>query len=151
MATAPIHAFLKLFEPVLHTMFFTSHWLLSHITIVKIMNSSERGMNVVAINIIKSVKKTGQARGSTQRPPVLKSCALPTELWGSAKLLSDNNILGFVQTQNIYRRQVTSFSKLKLILCSTEIIVGKGENAPTVFSEDIFLMGGQTSLFSSKC
>ena len=47
-ATAPIHAFLK----VLSTIFFPSHWMLSHITIVETMDSSERGMNPTAMTII---------------------------------------------------------------------------------------------------
>ena len=33
-----------LFSPVLHTIFFPSHWLLSHITIVETMDSGERNV-----------------------------------------------------------------------------------------------------------
>ena len=47
------------------------------------MDSGERGMNPVAMTIINPRKGFGQARGSYQRPPVLKSCTLPTEHWGS--------------------------------------------------------------------
>ena len=43
--SAPIHAFLELFIPVLRTIFFSSHWLLSHITFVETMNVGERGIN----------------------------------------------------------------------------------------------------------
>ena len=56
-ATAPIHAFLELFKPVLSTIFFPSHWLLSHITIVETIDSSERGMNPVAMTIINPRKE----------------------------------------------------------------------------------------------
>ena len=52
MASAPSHTFLQFFEPVLRTIFFPSHWLLSHKTIVKTMASSERGMYPVAMTII---------------------------------------------------------------------------------------------------
>ena len=46
------------------------------------MNSGERGMNPVAMTIINPRKKYWPSRGSNQRPPVLKSCTLPPELWG---------------------------------------------------------------------
>ena len=48
------------------------------------MGNRERGMNPVAMTIINPHKEYWQSRGSNQRPPALKSCALPTELWGSA-------------------------------------------------------------------
>ena len=58
----------------------TSHYcLLSHITIVKTMGSSERGMNLVAMTFINPRKEYWP----NQRSPVLKSIMLPTELWGS--------------------------------------------------------------------
>ena len=41
-----------LFKPVPCTLFFPSHWLLSHITIIETMDSRERGMNPVAMTII---------------------------------------------------------------------------------------------------
>ena len=41
-ASAPIDAFLGCLKPVLGTILFLSHWLLSHITIVETMDSSER-------------------------------------------------------------------------------------------------------------
>ena len=41
-ASAPIDAFLEFLKPVLGTIFFLSHWLLSHITIVETMGSDER-------------------------------------------------------------------------------------------------------------
>ena len=52
MGKAPIHAFLEFFLPVLQTIFFSSHWLLSQISIVKTMDSGKRGMNPVATTII---------------------------------------------------------------------------------------------------
>ena len=39
-ASAPIHAFLKFLEPVLHIILFPSHWLLSHINIVETTDST---------------------------------------------------------------------------------------------------------------
>ena len=41
-ASAPIDAFLEFLKPVLGTILFVNHWLLSHITIVETMDSSER-------------------------------------------------------------------------------------------------------------
>ena len=41
-ASAPIDAFLEFLKAVLGTILFLSHWLLSHITIVETMDSSER-------------------------------------------------------------------------------------------------------------
>ena len=40
--SAPVNAFLELLLPLLRTIFFPSHWLLSHITIVETMVSHER-------------------------------------------------------------------------------------------------------------
>ena len=82
MASAPIQTFLEFFKPVLRTIFFQSHWLLSHITIVPTMDSSERGMNPVEMTIINPRKEYWPSQGSNQRPPVLKSAMLQTELWG---------------------------------------------------------------------
>ena len=85
--SAPIHAFLVFFQPVLRTIFFSSHWLLSHIAIVQTMDSGFRGMNLVAMTIINPRKEYWPNRGlSNQRLPVLKSATLPTELWGWALL-----------------------------------------------------------------
>ena len=66
------------------TIFFPSHWLLSHITFVDTTDSGERGMNPVAMTIINHRKEYWPRLGLNQRPPVLKSATLPTELWGSA-------------------------------------------------------------------
>ena len=82
-ASAPIHAFLEFFLPVLCTIFVPSHWLLSHVTIVETMDSVEGGINPVAMTFISPQKEYWQSWGSYQRPPVLKSTMLPTELWGS--------------------------------------------------------------------
>ena len=85
-ASAPTHTLREFFKPVLHTIFFPSHWLLSHIlTIVKTLDSGERGMNPVVMTIINTWEEYWPSQGSHHQPPVLKSCALRTELWGSAK------------------------------------------------------------------
>ena len=77
-ASSPIHAFLEFFSPVLRTIFFPSHWLLSHLNIVETTDSSERGMNPVAVTISNPPKEYWPSRESDQRPPVLKSAMLPT-------------------------------------------------------------------------
>ena len=82
-ASASIYALLDFLEPVPRTIFFSSHWLLSHITYIKTMDNGEIGMNPVAMPFFSPRKEYWPNRGSNQRPPVLKSCALPTELWGS--------------------------------------------------------------------
>ena len=55
VASAPINALLEFFR-VICTIFFPSHWLLSHITTVKTRDSSERGMNPVAMTITNPLK-----------------------------------------------------------------------------------------------
>ena len=55
----------------------------SHITIVETTDSGEGGMNPVAMTIINPRIEYWPSRGSNQRPPLLKSATLPTELWGS--------------------------------------------------------------------
>ena len=70
----------SLCKSVLCTIFFPKH-LLSHITIVKAMDSGERGMNPDALTIIIPRKEYWLSRGSNQRPRVLKSSTLPTELY----------------------------------------------------------------------
>ena len=67
-ASAPIHALLELFQPVLRTIFFPSHWLLSHITIVETTDSGERGMNPVAMTIINPQKKYWSSRDRNGDP-----------------------------------------------------------------------------------
>ena len=84
----PVHLSMLLwsffFCSVLHIIFFSSHWLLSHITIVETMDRGERAMDPVTMTIINPRKEYWPSLGSNQRPPVLKSVTLPTELWGSA-------------------------------------------------------------------
>ena len=63
---------------------YSFHWLLSHITIVDTTDSGERGMNPVAMTIINPRKEYWPSQGSNQRPPVLKSATLLTELWDLA-------------------------------------------------------------------
>ena len=74
-------------------------WLLSHITIVETMDSSEIGMNPVAMTIINPQKEYWPSHRSNQRPPVLQSATLPTELWvlaGISELIVYDRIVNFV-------------------------------------------------------
>ena len=48
------------------------------------MDSGETGMTSVAMTIINLRKENWPSPGSNQRPAVLKSYSLPTELWCSA-------------------------------------------------------------------
>ena len=56
-ASAPIRAFLVFFETVLRTIFFPSHWLLSHVTIGETTVNGERGMNPNTMTITNAPKK----------------------------------------------------------------------------------------------
>ena len=78
---------------MLHTIFFPSHWLLSHIIIIETMDNSEKGMNPVAMTILNPRKEYWPSWGSNQRLPVLKSATLLTELWDSAWLYTTRFIL----------------------------------------------------------
>ena len=82
--SAPGHAFLEFFSPVLCTIFFPGHRLFPNMIIIETMDSVERGMNSVAMTIIDPLKEYLPSRRSNQRPPVPKACTVPTELWGSA-------------------------------------------------------------------
>ena len=73
VARALIHHFLKFLLPVVHTIFFRSHWLLSHLTIIKTMDSSGRGMKPAAMTIINPLKKIlAELRAQTSN--LLVSC-----------------------------------------------------------------------------
>ena len=56
----PLHLSMPSFLPVwggsFHTIFFPSHWLLSHKTIVKTMECDERRMNLISMTISNSQK-----------------------------------------------------------------------------------------------
>ena len=51
---------------------------------VETTESGKRGMNRVTMTVISPRKENRPSRGSNQRPPVLKSATLSTELWGLA-------------------------------------------------------------------
>ena len=76
VASAPSHAFLEFFQPVLRITFFPSHWLIPHITIVETTDSGERGMNPVAMTTINPQKEYWPTRGSNQGPPVLTNATM---------------------------------------------------------------------------
>ena len=73
MASAPIRAFLEFLLPVSCTVFLSSHWLLSHITIVETMDSGERRKNHVTMTIINPRKEYWPSQGSNQRPDLFSS------------------------------------------------------------------------------
>ena len=60
--------------------------MLSHITIVETMESSESGMNPFAMTVINHQKNIGRAGDLNQRLLVLKSSMLPTEQRGPSAL-----------------------------------------------------------------
>ena len=56
------------------------------------MVNSDRGINPVAMTVMPGIN-IGEAGGSNQRPPVVKSCTFPTELRGSTKKKPNKNTL----------------------------------------------------------
>ena len=77
MASAPFYSLLYFFVPIHHTTFFRSHWLLSH----HHRNNghqctSVKGMNPVAMTIIKPQEEYWPSWGSHPPSPVLKSYVL---------------------------------------------------------------------------
>ena len=70
------------FMTVLCTIFFPSHWLLSHTAIFEKMDSVGRVMNPVTMTIINLQKEYmfWLRQGSNQQHPVLKFCMLLTKL-----------------------------------------------------------------------
>ena len=93
VACAPMHAFLEFLQPVLSRILFPSHWMLSHITIVETMDSSERQINPVAVTIINSRKEYWPSRGSNQRPPVryMRLDSIISD-WSKFKAFADDKI-----------------------------------------------------------
>ena len=85
-ASAPTHVFPEFLST------FTPHNILSkpqpafphNPCIVERMDSGERGMNPVAVIIINYRKEFWLSRRSNQRPLILKSCTLPSELRDTA-------------------------------------------------------------------
>ena len=83
------------------------------------MDSGEREMNPVAMTSINSRKEYWPSQGSNQRPPVLKSAKLPTQLRGSAKVdLGKAGICAGFSTDG--------FNQVMFIQCwaYTELLVG---------------------------
>ena len=89
-----IHVVLEFLLLVLRAVLFPNHELLSHITIVEPVVSSEKGINPVAMNVINSQKEIGRT-GDRARDllPVLKSCALLKELHGRSNYRCNTNCL----------------------------------------------------------
>ena len=78
--SAPIHAFLIFFSPVLSTISFSSHWLLSHITIAATTDSGQSRMNSFVMTIINPKKEDWPSQDSNLQPPVFKCYTLPKGL-----------------------------------------------------------------------
>ena len=127
-ASAPIHAILEFFSPLLCTVFFPSPSLLAYINIVK------------AMAVINPWKEYWPSRGSNQQLPVLKSCMLPTELWGWARQVqiecidSANDKLKLAQMLNFVPYKMKKKNGGKRRNCWLRAF----SPFPTVFSQTIF-------------
>ena len=71
-ASAPNGAFLEFLKPILGTILFLSHWLLSHITIVETMDSSERKFESCCNDYHQSLERI-LGEPATSCSPVLQS------------------------------------------------------------------------------
>ena len=85
--------------------------LLSHITIVQTTESGGRGMNPVAMTIINPAKEYWLSRRLNQRPPILKSATLQTELWGWQIFLILAKIINMCQTSDFPKQKNYTFPK----------------------------------------
>ena len=64
----PYHAFLQFPLPIVHIIFYLGHWLLSNLTIIKIMVRCDRGTNRIFMTMINLQKDIGYARDKTGNP-----------------------------------------------------------------------------------
>ena len=93
-ASAPIDAFLEFLKPVLSTILFLSHWLLSHITIVETMDSSERKFESCR-NEYDYHQSLERILGELGIEPVTCSPILQSEQRGSAQQMVVNILWNF--------------------------------------------------------
>ena len=77
--------------PGLLTIFFPSHWLLSHKTIDKTTESAERGMNLVIMTIINPSREYWLSQGLNQQPPGLKTTCYRLSYAGSTVYIFSND------------------------------------------------------------
>ena len=91
--SAPIDAFLEFLEPVLGTILFLSHWLLSHITIVETMDSSERNFESCRNDYHQSLERILGEPGI--KPATSCSPVLQSEQRGSARQMVVNILWNF--------------------------------------------------------
>ena len=99
-ANALFNAFLEFLKPVLGTIFFLSHWLLSHITIVETMDSCERKIESCRNDYYQSSESILGKPGI--KPATSCSPVLSSESRGSARQMVVNiswnfRPLGFLQ------------------------------------------------------
>ena len=127
-ASAPIHAFMDFFKPVLRKILFPSLWLLSRITIVEKMDSGERGINLVAMTIIDPRKEYWPSQGWNHRLPVLKSATQLTALWGSAHKNENGSELTCRVTtpSSLYDITVLESGRTGMLLLNFHVILGLG-------------------------
>ena len=89
------------------------------------MDNGEKRMNPVAMTIINPQKNIGRAGGPNQRPPALRSCTLPTELWGSAdRIITNCDQQNNFQTFTWYSLNLNAF-EYPLCLLLTAIVTLK--------------------------
>ena len=99
-------------------------------------------MNPITMIIINPRKEYWPSRESNQRPPVLKSATLPTELWGSASdeqpfflnLLPNDKVLEWHKLKAFADLKINVSQKMKFPFRREESIVVRGSQFTSIFS-----------------
>ena len=116
--SAPIDAFLEFLKLVLGTILFLSHWLLSHITIVETMDSSERKFESCRNDYHQSLERILGEPGiepGTSCSPVLQS-----EQRGSARQMVVNILWNF-RPLVIFARPRTPYLSSSLVFAGNYV------------------------------
>ena len=116
-ASAPIDAFLEFLKPVLGTILFLSHWLLSRITIVETIKSSERKFESCCNDYHQSLERILGEPGiepATSCSPVLQS-----EQRGSARQMVVNVLWNFRPLRVFFAARPSQISRARWCLLKT--------------------------------
>ena len=135
--------------PVIHSIFFQSHWWLSHMVTVETTLSSERWMNPVTATIINLWKAIGQARTkAAELKGLSNTCWTFVMKWIYINPLPDDKFRLF-QNERVCRRQFQIWWKWKEVIQTGRKHCGKRRNCslraispfPTVFLKGLFSRG----------
>ena len=128
-ASAPVHAFPEFLLPLLCTICFQRHWLLSKGILIKTVVSNKTRINPVALPIINPLKKLAELRMKqpyTQvkffpnKPWFLRVCStnLLQTVWEKKKLLITSNFSFSLSVFYPFGELSGIFIKLEIVVCS---------------------------------